>query len=1163
MFTNKVLLSFLFLMGTSTLTLAANWMDRLPDNMYVANVSIPGTHDSATGSGWTSAIVNSGADTYSKTQELSIADQWDLGIRAFDFRPAEQSGYMSLNHGVQITKLKFEETLTQLCGYLDANPTEFIVIHLLKGTGDNYVSRVNAVLTSSAYANYIKEFRTDLTVGELRGHILVLCREWLDWDSQTPLGSASFGWWDETSKAENPDGADSYILSPTSNRGKVVMQDIANTSTTENMNKKKSLMTSLLRWSSHRWTNGASDICWVFNFASAYNKETSLIGNKLSTSEGYRSNATVTNKLVIDYLSRHTGPTGIILMDYVGCDDTYGIEAVNAIIDNNFGPRHNIYNKVADLQWLHRGTPSVADYNNDGRMDIYYGGEQYDWQVKGMLCTQQAGGSFTQQASSVSGGNTAEGLPPMVYGYSRWLDIDNDGSLDFLVNTRSDNDYQPGDKTFLYRNSSSQFTKVEGTPFLDGYNEHATSYNAANNSSVSFADYDRDGFQDVVQQAWTAGGREAVLFRNNGDGTFSRALDLVKTSHGSVTFGDLNNDGWPDIVLTGWEDGNHYCEFYIYRNNGDGSFTQLRMTDQGFTGICNSDVCLTDLNADGLLDIVATGNNGGARTDIYMNQGSFSFTKVTDHGIDGIDEGTIHAVDLNYDGRADLILTGNSGTQLSDAENGDGQGTRIYLQKSDGTFVLMPDTQLPPMGQGGLAIGDLTGRGAMDIAIVGNEVGGVYQLAGAPQVQPTVPTGLNATVSADGLLTVCWNAASETGISASALAYNVYVKNNSTGQTSMLLPANTSTGRLMTIQDMQNAVRGNLSYSVKLTTGGTYTVGVQTVDASFVTSNFATTTVAYEHLQIAQADATTRVATLEGILTQASFAAVEDEAYTAYDLTGVTISGNQTITPQNPNTILVVSDTQRELLPNTNNLLTGTKLYNAVFTDGYDVNTSFTGLKSSGKPKYVRTLTGTYATVILPFKLSESNLKSNLTDKGIIAYQPTTLRTDQAETVLRFEAVTQTTAATAYLLKRNDSSTETITIEGASSASLSFSPVATEVTSSASEQLSFAGTFVRKDDMTGCYVLPANSNDLVLRPCSATAWTPAFHCYFTAPTTAARTLRIAFPDDTTTGISAMQNEKGKTTSDKVFDIQGRRLQRDRYRPAPCLTIRNGKKYITK
>ena len=58
---------------------AGDWMKRLPDNLFVSQVSIPGTHDAATGNGVTLA-------SYSQCQDIDVATQWSIGIRAFDFR---------------------------------------------------------------------------------------------------------------------------------------------------------------------------------------------------------------------------------------------------------------------------------------------------------------------------------------------------------------------------------------------------------------------------------------------------------------------------------------------------------------------------------------------------------------------------------------------------------------------------------------------------------------------------------------------------------------------------------------------------------------------------------------------------------------------------------------------------------------------------------------------------------------------------------------------------------------------------------------------------------------------------------------------------------------------------------------------------------------------
>ena len=104
---------------------------------------------------------------------------------------------------------------------------------------------------------------------------------------------------------------------------------------------KLNALLELLRYGSTHKNRVASSVVWYLNFASAYSKVGVF---NASLSEGYRDNATYTNKAIADYLadeSHVAGPTGIILMDYVGVDEsagyaTMGASAVKAIIANNF-----------------------------------------------------------------------------------------------------------------------------------------------------------------------------------------------------------------------------------------------------------------------------------------------------------------------------------------------------------------------------------------------------------------------------------------------------------------------------------------------------------------------------------------------------------------------------------------------------------------------------------------------------------------------------------------------------------------------------------------------------------------------------------------------------------------------------------------------------------
>lgn len=120
--------ALLLMLGFSIHAAADNWMSRLPDNLYVAQVSIPGAHDAATGNGVSLA-------TFSQCQDLDVAAQWALGVRAFDLRPIVKDDHLHINHGIAETELRFDDALYLLRDSLVKNPSEFAVVHLLYADG--------------------------------------------------------------------------------------------------------------------------------------------------------------------------------------------------------------------------------------------------------------------------------------------------------------------------------------------------------------------------------------------------------------------------------------------------------------------------------------------------------------------------------------------------------------------------------------------------------------------------------------------------------------------------------------------------------------------------------------------------------------------------------------------------------------------------------------------------------------------------------------------------------------------------------------------------------------------------------------------------------------------------------------------------------------------
>ena len=319
---------------------ADDWMQRLPDSVYVAVLSIPGAHDAATGCGWEEGMESLG-DAFARTQDIDLATQWSMGVRAFDLRPCVYEDYMNLNHGIVATSVHFEDALRLLCDSLVAHPSEFAVIHMLHETdGDMvqnaYNKRIVELLNRDDLKDFFVPFKKDLTIGDMRGNILLLSR---DTYATVPVGGFFQNW---TGSADWNKQTQGRIVGPQGASSTLYMQDYSDTHNAGGLTTKVNALTKLLNFSMAHKTKRAGSIIWVFNFASAYSKVESIFGYEVSSSDGYRENATYTHAAILDILQeKPAGPTGIVLMDYVGVDrsgdyDVRGKETLEAIIDNNF-----------------------------------------------------------------------------------------------------------------------------------------------------------------------------------------------------------------------------------------------------------------------------------------------------------------------------------------------------------------------------------------------------------------------------------------------------------------------------------------------------------------------------------------------------------------------------------------------------------------------------------------------------------------------------------------------------------------------------------------------------------------------------------------------------------------------------------------------------------
>lgn len=135
-----------------------------------------------------------------------------------------------------------------------------------------------------------------------------------------------------------------------------------------------------------------------------------------------------------------------------------------------------------------------------------------------------------------------------------------------------------------------------------------------------------------------------------------------------AAWGDYDGDGWPDLFVTNSSNQNN-C---LYRNNGDGTFTKNTTAIVGKHGGHSHGVNWIDIDNDGDLDLFVTNDEGP--NFLYINDGSGNFTREEEEEIAtdmGLNYGQAWA-DEDRDGFLDLMLSFHSN-----------QPDRVYCNKTN------------------------------------------------------------------------------------------------------------------------------------------------------------------------------------------------------------------------------------------------------------------------------------------------------------------------------------------------------------------------------------------------------------------------------------------------------------------------------------------------
>jgi len=332
--------------------------------------------------------------------------------------------------------------------------------------------------------------------------------------------------------------------------------------------------------------------------------------------------------------------------------------------------------------------PGLAwgDYDGDSDLDIFITA----WTLVGgspinKLWQNNGNGTFTNAATTanVAGFNNFSSS-------AAWADFNNNGRLDLYV-TNFSRDQQD----FLYQNNGATFSillpnTVKGNPLW-----------------IAWGDYNLDGNIDLAIARFNG---TNLLFQNNGNGTFTdvsstAGMNDVRDSE-RVVWVDYDNDGAPDLFTV-----NIYQESHLFKNNGNGTFTDATVTaGLGAAGL-GRHAAWADYDVDGDMDLYLANIGGNI---LFKNNGNGTFSRTVEATVTGTAWISWMAgwSDFNLDGFQDLFVA-------SGAESAAGERNTVFSNNGNGTFA---DATVAPFttadSSSGAAWGDYDGDGKADLYVL-------------------------------------------------------------------------------------------------------------------------------------------------------------------------------------------------------------------------------------------------------------------------------------------------------------------------------------------------------------------------------------------------------------------------------------------------------------
>lgn len=271
-------------------------------------------------------------------------------------------------------------------------------------------------------------------------------------------------------------------------------------------------------------------------------------------------------------------------------------------------------------------------------------------------------------------------IDPEVFGITKIVaaDINNDGFTDLITSQK----YFPNHKISVFPNNGGE-----------GFGEQVIlTTDVMMPGGVAAGDLNGNGWIDIVGISLN---NNSVYWFPNSEGSFPNEIQLDSTliMPEDVEIFDVDNDGNLDIVVL------DHPNIVVYYNAGGGEFNKVTVPNDEFEYYS---FAAADVDGDGFTDLLV----GSGEVLVYMNDnGNFTThdvertNSIVNHGLIFM----IHTADLDGNGSIDLVIDGNSGSEI-----------RWYANDGNGFFNLMQTVETTAQCHS-VATGDFDNNGSVDI----------------------------------------------------------------------------------------------------------------------------------------------------------------------------------------------------------------------------------------------------------------------------------------------------------------------------------------------------------------------------------------------------------------------------------------------------------------